>query len=70
MGHIVRTKNKRNGLGHGLIIRRYSREQNTYRKSGVDRSTIIKFILEKVCVCVDEWNHSRWLIIEFVVRFT
>jgi hypothetical protein len=71
MGHIVRTKNKRNGPDYRLIVRRYSIEQNTYKQFVVDRRTIIKFTLEKVCVCVcvDVWNHSRWLIIEFIIRF-
>ena len=65
----MRTKNKRNGPDYRLIIRRYSRKQTTYRKFVVDRRTIIKFILEEVCVlvCVDVWNHSMWLIIEFIL---
>jgi len=75
MGHIVYTKYKRNGTNYRRISRRYSREQTTCMRFVVERRMIIKFILEEVCMCVclfvcfDVWNHSRWLMIEFIVGF-
>ena len=51
MGHTARTRNKRNGPDYRLINRRNCKEQTTCRKCVVDRRRIIRFILQKMCVC-------------------